>query len=111
MIGNGRLAHPGIAQFFNTADFTAQTPGTLGNEARNQLHGPHYRHADLSLFKVFPVGDRFNAEFRIESFNVTNSANFGVPNDSLGGASFGAITTLTSFYTPRVLQFALKVTF
>ena len=111
MIGNGRLAHPGIAEFFNKAAFSAQTPGTLGNEARNQLHGPDYRHADISLFKVFPVLDRVNAEFRVEAFNVSNTANFATPNASLGGANFGAITSLVSFYTPRVLQFALKVTF
>ena len=47
----------------------------------------------------------------MEAFNVTNTANFALPNASLGGANFGAITSLTTFYTPRVLQFALKLNF
>ena len=109
--GNINVANPGPARFFNTAAFVAQPAGTLGNEARNQLHGPRYRHLDASLFKIFPLRDRFNAEFRVEAFNVTNTSNFAIPNASLGGANFGAITSSISSYTPRVLQFALKLNF
>jgi hypothetical protein len=105
--------------YFNTAAFPDpatkqpgyQMPGTLGNEPRNLLVGPHYRHLDLSLFKVFPVGERVNAEFRMEGFNITNTANFGLPNASLDGAQFGEITAMTPNYQPREFQFALKLTF
>lgn len=106
-----RVSNPNIAEFFNTAAFAAQTPGTLGSEGRNQLYGPHYRHLDLSLFKTFPIGERFKLEFRAESFNLTNTSNFNTPNASLNGANFGQITSLNPAYTPRELQFALKLNF
>ena len=91
--------------------FAAQTPGTIGTERRDQLFGPHYRHLDLSASKTFPLGERFNLEFRAESFNLTNTTNFAVPNASLGGANYGAITATSTAYTPREFQFALKLTF
>jgi hypothetical protein len=118
-VGSWKVSHPGPNMYFNTAAFPDpatkqpgyQMPGTLGNEPRNLLVGPHYRHLDLSLFKVFPVGERVNAEFRMEGFNITNTANFGLPNASLDGAQFGEITAMTPNYQPREFQFALKLTF
>lgn len=83
--------------------------GTLGNERREQLFGPHYRHFDLSAFKVFQINERFNLEFRAESYNLTNTANFGLPNNSVGGSFFGSVTSMTYPYIPREFQFALKL--
>jgi hypothetical protein len=103
--------NPSISKFFNTEAFIAQPAGTVGTERRNALRGPHFRHLDLSLFKSFPLGDRFTLEFRTESFNLLNTANFAVPNSSLGGANFGKITGLSANYAPRELQFAMKLIF
>lgn len=111
-VGAWKLSSPGIGpghNWFNVNAFAAETAGTLGNERRNQLFGPHYRHLDLSVFKIFPVTERVNVEFRAESFNLTNTANFSVPNVSLGGTNFGQVTSTTTSYTPRQLQFALKL--
>ena len=52
-----------------------------------------------------------NLEFRAEGYNITNTANFATPNASLGPATFGRITAMPGTYTPRVLQFALKLAF
>jgi hypothetical protein len=76
---------------------------------REQLFGPHYRHLDLSAFKVFQINDRYNVEFRAESYNLTNTANFALPQNSLGGANFGDVTGMTYSYIPREFQFALKL--
>jgi hypothetical protein len=48
-------------------------------------------------------------EFRAESFNLTNTANFSVPVDSDANQYFGSVVTTTPNYTPRELQFALKL--
>ena len=122
-VGSWKLPNPGIGPthaWFNACAFPlyggncstvagAQVPGTLGDERRNQLFGPHFRHLDLSLFKVFPVTERVNVEFRAESFNLTNTANFSVPVDSDANQYFGSVVTTTPNYTPRELQFALKL--
>jgi hypothetical protein len=113
-VGSWKLSDPGIGpskEWFNTAAFQAQTAGTLGNERREQLFGPHFRHLDLSAFKVFQINERMNVEFRAESYNLTNTANFALPNNSLGGSFFGSVTGMTYPYIPREFQFALKLKF
>jgi hypothetical protein len=126
VVGSVKLSNPGIGEFFNVNAFPYCAPpqtagtctqsgyqamGTLGNEGRNMLVGPHYRHLDISFMKVFPIKDRLNAEFRAEGFNVTNTTNFATPNASLGGTNFGMITGVIPSYTPREIQFALKLKF
>lgn len=101
----------GVAKWFNTTAFVAQTKGTLGTERRNQVYGPAYRHLDLSLFKSFRITESSDVEFRAEGFNITNTSNFAVPNVSLGAGTFGQLTAMSTGYQPRVLQFALKYTF
>jgi hypothetical protein len=108
-VGSWKLSHPGIGEWFNTAAFQAQTAGTLGNERREQLFGPHFRHVDLSAFKVFQINERFNVEFRAESYNLTNTANFGSPDNVLGDSTFGKVLSMTYPYIPRQFQFALKL--
>jgi hypothetical protein len=97
-------------------------PGTcanlLGNSSRNQLTGPGLINFDMSLFKNMKfkrISERFNAQFRVEFFNVFNHPNFSPPVDNnalfdssgarLGGA--GAITTTVT--TSRQMQLALKI--
>ena len=110
-VGPWKNSNPSINSFFKTSAFAVQTPGTLGNERRNQLYGPHFRHADLSIFKTFPVHESVNVEFRAEGFNIANEANWATPNATIGSSTFGEVTGMTYSYTPRVLQFALKLNF
>jgi hypothetical protein len=97
-------------------DFCPQTLGTMGNEGRNQLHGPGFHHVDLSLFKDFPIKESVKLQFRAEAYNFTNTPSWTVNNQNnqntlLGTGTFGKIVDADPNYTPRVLQFALKVTF
>jgi hypothetical protein len=50
-------------------------------------------------------------QFRTEIFNLTNTANFASTAAVLGGANFGRLTELTAGYTPREIQFALRLQF
>jgi hypothetical protein len=104
-------------------------PGTcanlLGNSRRNQLIGPGLINFDLSLFKnmkITKISENFNAQFRVETFNVFNHPNFAPPLDfnalfdstgaSLAGTpgnpGAGAITSTVT--TSRQIQVALKLT-
>jgi hypothetical protein len=111
VIGSPSLSNPGLAELFNTAAFQQQATGTLGNEARNALYGPHFRHVDLSLFKNFPIGESKKVQFRAECFNISNTPNFAAPNATLGGTQFGQITGLNVNYSPREFQLVLKFLF
>ena len=116
-----------LSQFFNIAAFTAQPYGTLGNENRNEFFGPRLRRLDLSVFKTFPLYRETSLQFRAEVFNVTNTASFAAPNASIsaysgpssatGGAvatsagGFGSVTSTAVNFSPRQVQFAVKILF
>ena len=79
-LGKASRGGGSIAEFFNTAEFVPQASGTLGDEPRNSLYGPHFRQVDFSVFKDFPVYKESTVEFRAEAFNIINTTNFGNPN-------------------------------
>jgi hypothetical protein len=110
-VSSWKISNPSPSEFFNILAFQKQTFGTLGSESRNQLYGPHYRHADLSLFKNFPIFNQATLQFRVEAYNIANTTNFNTPNSSLGTATFGELTSTIPAYNPRVYQFALKLQF
>jgi hypothetical protein len=71
---NGKPCIPGTA--FNTCAFVTNTTlGTFGNAGRNIIRGPGFQNWDLSIFKNFPVGERYRFEFRAEFFNIWNHVN------------------------------------
>lgn len=103
---------PGL--FFNPAAFrrpvaTPADPDLFGNAGRNILIGPPFKNLDLSLHKVFPLGERFKLQFRAEAFNVTNHPNFQIPVFRLDLSNVGQVTQTAN--EGRELQFALKLLF
>jgi hypothetical protein len=109
MVHSPFLSNPTVLQWFDTTAFEAQPMGTLGDEPRNYLRGPQYRHLDASVAKHFDLGGSRRLELRVEAFNVTNTPNFDFPNASLGNRSFGMISATRG--TPRQLQFAARFIF
>lgn len=82
--------------------------GQFGNAGRNIVRGPGQAVLDLSAFKNWNLTERLRAQLRVEAFNVTNHANFGVPVNDLVSPNFGRIVEAGS---PRVFQAALKLLF
>jgi hypothetical protein len=106
--------------WYDPTAFVLQPRGELGNLGRNTLVGPKFVNFDLSLIKNTKLKEKVNLEFRIETFNILNHPNFGLPNQVLfSGAgpgnvgipnpSAGRITTTLG--TSRQLQLALKLRF
>ena len=98
-------------QWFNTSAFAVQAPGLLGNAPRNCIYGPPQRYLNVSLTKDFPIRETVRLQFRAESFNLTNTPNFAEPNTALGTPTFGQITATATGSNPRLLQFALRLSF
>jgi outer membrane receptor protein involved in Fe transport len=90
----------------------------IGNSRRNSVVGPGLVDYDFSLFKnnsIKWISENFNAQFRVEAFNVLNRANFGTPAkhstffDSSGQPVGGAGSVNTTSTPAREIQFALKL--
>ena len=96
------------AKDFNTAAFAQPTTGTQGNTGRNSVRGPGFTTMDMGLLKEFAVTERLKGAFRFEAFNVLNHTNLSTPTNTLSSGIFGQIT---SAYDPRILQFALRLSF
>src|SRR5258708_22155203 len=96
-----------------------------GNDALGgvtQVPGPGFHRMDFSIFKDFPISERFRLQFRSEIFNIFNHPNFNSPGFggngvvAIGGSvkytdlnNFGRIgSTRDAPNDPRQIQFALK---
>jgi Carboxypeptidase regulatory-like domain/TonB-dependent Receptor Plug Domain/TonB dependent receptor len=86
--------------------------------ARNLLRGPTRTNLDIALAKTTSITERYKLEFRVEFFNALNHPEFAQPTvadgtTNIDGPTFGQITTTGSFRgaTPRIGQFALRLTF
>ena len=92
-----------------TDAFTTTAVGAIGNVGRNTLRGPHIDVWDAALLKDFPIYENWNAEARWEVFNVTNTPEFGQPQGNITSGGVASITSLAG--DPRVMQFALRISF
>jgi hypothetical protein len=105
--GNPRNGLP----YFNTGAFTDNALGTPGNASRRSFHGPGMLNFDLALLRNFPLRESKTLQFRLESFNAFNHAQFFGPaavNGDVDSALFGQVVKAAS---PRLVQVAAKFTF
>ena len=73
---------------------------TQGNMGRNIFRGPRFTNWDMSLSKMWKLGERFKLQLRGEVFNILNHANFDVftMNNDLSSPNLAG----TVVYTPDV---------
>jgi hypothetical protein len=109
LVGDPTPEHRTPEEWMNTSAFAVPARYTFGNLGRNSLRSDWYRNLDCSLFRRFPIGERFQLEFRAEAFNATNSVVLAVPANVINAAGFGVVTSTAN--TPRQLQLALKLAF
>jgi hypothetical protein len=94
----------------NPASFAKNGPGTYGNTKPYEFLGPTYEDVDAAITRFFPIHEATQVEFRSECFDCFNHPNLPGPTAALNSSLFGQITT-TNPYTPRILQFSLKLDF
>ena len=101
--------------WFDTTAFAQPQGVRFGNTGRNQFYGPGGNNLDLSVFRIFPVGQQ-RLEARIEIGNVFNSGVFANPNNNVTSGTFGQITAVAnnngaSFYPERQVRLGVRFTF
>lgn len=104
-------------QYFDINAYKVAAPLTGGNLGLQAGVGPPTRTMDFSLFKDFPITERWRVQFRTEALNMLNTPVFNIPDASLGNARslggnglFGVITSSVAG-TERRIQFALRLSF
>lgn len=80
-------APPGL--HLNPASVTASGAGRWGNAGRNSITGPAQFSLNASLSRTFRLGDRLNADLRIDATNPLNYAVFSKWNVMATSAQFG----------------------
>ncbi|MCL5746260.1 MAG: carboxypeptidase regulatory-like domain-containing protein [Acidobacteria bacterium] len=108
VMGDWRLSDPSLSRWFDKTVFKANAIGTYGNSAPNSIEGPGAFNFDMALSRVFAITERTRLEFRGEAFNVLNHPVFDNPITNVSNSNFGRIL---SAHDPRILQFALKISF
>lgn len=106
--------------WFDPNVFVHPAYGTLGNEGRDNFHGPGINNTDMSLFKRFHFGGEQArwVELRLEAYNVFNHTQFS--QSTFAGAGFTPVVTnvnsqnfgrTLSASPGRVIQLAAKIYF
>ena len=69
-------------------------PGQVGSLGRNVIEGPGRWNLDMNLLKRVRIDESRDLEFRVDSSNIMNHANFGNPNVNINSSgNFGRITS------------------
>ncbi len=69
--------------WINPAAFLDPTPGTFGNNGRNNLFGPRLTVFNFSIAKQFSITERIKLELRSDWVNIFNHPSFGPPTSVL----------------------------
>lgn len=97
-----------LNQWFSTNSFAAPKYGFYGDASNGTIRGPGQISFNVALYKTFPMTSRLNMQFRAEAFNVLNHPNFTSVSTSVGSGTYGQVTGAAD---PRILEFALKLTY
>ena len=90
-----------------------------GNSGIGVIRGPHQLNFDASLNKDFKLTERQRLQFRVDSFNLFNHAQFAFANQTISNGNFNfvsspvnnfGVVTKTSV-APRLIQLALRYQF
>ncbi|RXH54206.1 Oar protein [Granulicella sibirica] len=93
----------------------------FGNSGVGLVRGPGQHNLDFAVERIFPLREQLKLSFRSEFFNLTNTPQFGNPNNNLGygnplqpavaSQSFGLILGEQGGPHPRIIQLAAKLRF
>jgi hypothetical protein len=97
--------------YFNTSLFSLQPLGQAGTADRRMFYGPGMQNFDIALAKMVNLGESRALQFRLETFNTFNHAQFFGPATVIGEITSSAFGQVVSAMSPRLVQLAAKMTF
>ncbi|MHB1023792.1 MAG: TonB-dependent receptor [Acidobacteriaceae bacterium] len=98
------FAQPAAATLIGQTDYSVLGGGP------QQARGPGFNNLDSSIFKNFSVTETVRLQFRAESFNTTNTPQFGQPGNLNFTNTKGGFSSITNMRnSPRLMQLALKL--
>ncbi len=105
--GNPRNGQP----YFNTSFFSLPALGSPGDASRRLFYGPGMANWDIALLKETHFTESKVLEFRMETFNTFNHAQFFGANTVDGNINDTTFGRVISANSPRLMQAALKFRF
>ena len=97
--------------YFNARAFSQNALGSPGSASRRSFYGPGLLNFDLALLKSFRVSESKALQFRMETFNTFNHAQFFGPIAVNGDEDSKLFGQVIHAAPPRLMQVALKFTF
>ena len=106
----------GQASLANAPWSVASTAPQLGNLGKNTITGPGTNDWDLSVYRRFRFTERLTGQFRVETYNTFNHAQFNGVNstaqfNTLGQQANAAFLLPNSARPPRRVQLAFRLIF
>jgi hypothetical protein len=97
--------------YFNTALFSLPALGSAGDAPHRLFYGPGIVNFDMALSKVVRLSETRSLQFRLETFNTFNHAQFFGPATVNGEITSSAFGQVVSADAPRFVQLGVKVMF
>jgi hypothetical protein len=97
--------------YFDTAMFSLPALGLPGTASRRLFHGPGMSNWDIALLKDTRFSESKVLEFRLETFNTLNHAQFFGANSVDGNMNDSTFGEVVSAMAPRLIQISLKFRF
>ena len=97
--------------FVNSGNYTKlPSSAANGNVARNSVRGPGYFNLDVGLTRNIPIYREVAVVLKAESFDVTNTPQWGQPVSDINNPGFGQIQSVLST-SNRVIRFSGRASF
>jgi hypothetical protein len=97
--------------YFNRSIFGIPALGSPGTASRRFFYGPGMENWDIALLKDTNLTESKVLEFRLETFNTFNHAQFFGANSVDGNINDSTFGQVVSAMPPRLMQLALKFQF
>jgi hypothetical protein len=96
---------------FNTSLFSLPALGQFGTAARRCFSGPGMMNFDMALQKNLPLTESKALQFRVETFNTFNHAQFIGATSVDGNISDATFGQVVNSMPPRLVQVAIGFSF